>query len=200
LFFYAGRREQRRYLWLTGLAAPVIAVAAMILLGTASFALVGQRVRSITDAQHDPSNYFRVLDTENALNAVYESAGVGMGFGSRYRIVATVPWLAAFIQHVSRASHNGYLYLAMKMGLLGLLSWTWFWLANMGVCLGIARRTDGRFRHIGLAVTLVLIACAVANLFLPLYYNLRPMVLLALFCGLAIAAGQVERNGRGEAS
>jgi O-antigen ligase len=116
-----------------------------------------------------------------------------MGFGSRYRVIASVYWLAEFLGHVSRASHNGYLYLAMKMGLPGVLSWTAFWLVILSFCADLWRRPTGRFRTIGLGVTVVLIACAVGNTFLPLYYNLRPMLLLALFSGLAIAAWKLER-------
>ena len=190
LFLVANRREKWRGLTLTGLG--LLALAALILIsGQAD--LLGQRLASITDAQGDPSNYFRIFDTENVLNAIYESAGLGMGFGSRYRVVASIHWLADFIAHVSRTSHNGYLYLAMKMGLWGLLSWTLFWLANLSICWALL---SGRFRRMGLGVGMVLIASAVANLFLPLYYNLRPMLLLTMLCALAISAWKLERAER----
>jgi hypothetical protein len=187
LFLLTNRSEKWRYLVLAGFGA--LALAALILLSGQSD-LLGQRLVSIVDTRGDPSNYFRVFDTENALNAIYESAGLGMGFGSRYRVVASIYWLADFISHVSRASHNGYFYLAMKMGLPGLLSWTLFWLANLSICLALL---PGRFRHLGLGVGLVLLASAVANLFLPLYYNLRPMLLLAMLCALAISAWKLEQ-------
>ena len=185
LFFYANNRERWRYLAL-------VSVGGVVLLGlvlvTGQLDLVVQRVASITDTQEDSSNYFRLFDTENALNAIYESGTLGLGFGSRYEIVTTVYWLNDFISHVSRASHNGYLYVAMKMGLLGLVSWSFFWLMNLSVCWVLLRHSRGRYRHIGLAVSVILIACALANLFLPLYYNLRPLLMLAIFCSLAIAA------------
>ncbi|MCL4267503.1 MAG: O-antigen ligase family protein [Anaerolineae bacterium] len=187
LLFLINRSEKWRYLALAG--SGILALAALILL-SGQLDLVSQRIVSVTDTQNDPSNYFRIFDTENALNAIYESAGLGMGFGSRYRVVASIYWLHDFISHVSRASHNGYFYLAMKMGLLGLLSWTLFWLANLSICLALL---PGRFRHLGLGVGLVLMASAVANLFLPLYYNLRPMLMLSLFCALAISAWKLEQ-------
>jgi hypothetical protein len=187
LLLLATRREKWRYLTLAGLGALVL--AALVLISGQSD-LLGQRLVSITDAQGDPSNYFRIFDTENALTAIYESAGLGMGFGSRYRVVASIYWLADFINHVSRASHNGYLYLTMKMGLWGMLSWTLFWLANLSICWALLR---SRFRHLALGVGMVLVASAVANLFLPLYYNLRPMLLLAMLCALAISAWKLER-------
>lgn len=187
LLFLINRSEKWRYLALAG--SGILALAALILL-SGQLDLVSQRIVSVTDTQNDPSNYFRIFDTENALNAIYESAGSGMGFGSRYRVVASIYWLDDFISHASRASHNGYFYLAMKMGLLGLLSWTLFWLANLSICLALL---PGRFRHLGLGVGLVLMASAVANLFLPLYYNLRPMLMLSLFCALAISAWKLEQ-------
>jgi O-antigen ligase len=179
----ANRRERSRYFRLLvagGLTLVLLVVA------TGQTALVTQRIWSVTDTERDSSNFFRVLDTENAVNAVYQSAGLGMGFGSRYEPVVTVYWLSDFIQHVSRASHNGYLYVAMKMGLAGLIAWILFWLANLKISWALTKIS--RYRALGLGVIITLVASGVANLFLPLYYNLRPLMLLAILCGLASAA------------
>lgn len=190
LFFYTNNRERWRYLILAGVGG---AILFGLVWGTGQLDLVVQRVASITDTQEDSSNYFRLFDTANALNAIYESGTLGLGFGSRYEIVTTVYWLNDFISHVSRASHNGYLYVTMKLGLWGLLSWSLFWLMNLSVCWRLLGHERGRDRHIGLAVTVILITCALANTFLPLYYNLRPMLMLAVFCSLALAAYQQEK-------
>ncbi len=193
LFIFLNGREKYRYLTVAGLG--VVAVLAFILVDPSdALTLVGQRIASVTDTQSDPSNYFRVLDTRNALNAVYQSAAIGMGFGSRYQVISSVYWLSDFISHVSRASHNGYLYITMKMGLLGLISWSLFWASNLAVCFILIKERYGRYRQIGLGVSVVLFACAVANLFLPLYYNLRPMILLAILSGLAIAAWHLQKQ------
>lgn len=199
LFFYTNGREKWRYL-LLGVVG--VAVLAVMLVGSGQLALVEQRVASVSDTQNDPSNFFRILDTQNALNAIYESGALGMGFGSRYRVIASVYWQAEFITHVSRASHNGYLYVLMKMGLLGALSWTLFWLANLSVAFELWRYRTGRCRHVGLGVSVVLVACAVGNTFLPISYNLRPMLLLAIVCALAITTWQLQsaeqRAARGD--
>ncbi|MBK9051483.1 MAG: O-antigen ligase family protein [Chloroflexi bacterium] len=158
-----------------------------LVLVTGQLDLVTQRVASITDTQADSSNYFRLFDTENALKSIYESGTLGLGFGSRYEIVTTVYWLNEFISHVSRASHNSYLYVAMKMGLFGLLSWTLFWYMNLSVCWSLLRNSHNQYRHISLAIITILLTCALANTFLPLYYNLRPLLMLAVFCSLALA-------------
>ncbi|MBP8002029.1 MAG: O-antigen ligase family protein [Chloroflexi bacterium] len=188
LFFYTNNRERSRYLFLALVGG--VGLLALVL-ATGQLDLIGQRLASITDTQDDPSNYFRLFDTANALNAIYESGTLGLGFGSRYEVVASVYWLDEFITHVSRASHNGYLYVTMKMGLLGLFSWTFFWLMALSYCFTLLGRGRGRVRHIGLGVSVILITCALANTFLPLYYNLRPLLLLAIFTGLAIAASQL---------
>ena len=190
LFFYANNREKWRILALSSVGGVLLTGLVLI---TGQLELVTQRLASVTDTQEDSSNYFRLFDTENALNAIYESGALGMGFGSKYEVVATVYWLDDFISHVSRASHNGYLYVIMKMGLLGLLSWSVFWLMNVWLCFRLLAYENGRFRYIGLAVSVILTACAVANLFLPLYYNVRPLLLLAVFCGLVIAAQSQSR-------
>ena len=192
LFFYTNNRERWRYLILAGVGGVILLG---LVLATGQLDLVEQPVPSITDTQEDSSNYFRLFDTENALNAIYESGTLGLGFGSRYEIVTTVYWLNDFISHVSRASHNGYLYVAMKMGLLGLLSWSLFWLMNLSVCWRLLRHSYSEYRSIGLAVSVILITCALANTFLPLYYNLRPLLMLAAFCSLALAAYQQPKIG-----
>jgi hypothetical protein len=187
LFLFANRKEKWRYLALAG--SGMVALTALILF-SGQGDLLGQRLLSVTDTQTDPSNYFRIFETQNVMTAIYESAGLGMGFGSRYRVLFSIYWLTDFANHASRVSHNGYLYLVMKMGLPGLLSWTLFWLANLSICLALL---PGRFRHLGLGVGFILMISAVANLFLPLYYNLRPMLFLAILCALTISAWKLER-------
>jgi hypothetical protein len=147
---------------------------------------VGERLASLTDTTSDPTNRFRIFDTLNAAGAVRDSRGLGMGFGSRYQVVASDALQHEFLEHVSRLSHNSYLYLAMKMGLAGLLAW--LWLFRELLRWPLAQSRGGPERHIAVAVAATIITAAVAALFMPLAYNVRPMVLLALIAGLGFAA------------
>jgi O-antigen ligase len=155
---------------------------------------VGQRVASIANTTSEPTNRFRVFDTLNATNAVLKSSGLGAGFGSRYDVVWSDEQQREFLEHVSRLSHNTYLYLAMKMGVLGLIAWAWLFCELLVQVL--ASRAGSSMRAVTEAVAATLVTAGVAALFMPLAYNVRPMVLLALTCGLGLAAARdVESVG-----
>jgi hypothetical protein len=116
--------RQRRLRWV--IPVVLIAVGGFVLGsldGKSTRTVTVQRVARMGDSTSDPSGHFRLLDIQNSLHAIYASAGLGSGFGGRYEVVASKYWLADFIQHVSRTSHNGYLYLAIKMGIPALMWW-----------------------------------------------------------------------------
>jgi O-antigen ligase len=154
--------------------------------------VVAQRVTSIVDTQNDPSNFFRVLDTQNALHAIYASGTIGSGFGSRYAVVASAPGLSDFIFDASRASHNGYLYLAMKLGVLGAISWVVLAVSIGRLGVSLLKHKSPISRGIAMAVLATLVANAVAALFLPLFYNVRPMVMLSILAGLVTSAWMLD--------
>jgi hypothetical protein len=85
----------------------------------------------------------------------------------------------------------------MKIGILGLLAWSAVWLAVLTAALRSRRDAgpDERAFLLGAAATLVM--CAVANVFMPLYYNLRPMLLLALLAAAVVAVDGATRASRG---
>ena len=108
-----------------------------------------------------------MLDTKNAINFIYESGALGAGFGSRYDIIYTTDWLNDFIEHVSRASHNGYLYILMKTGLIGFISWTLLWATVFFASLFLVKASKQTNSWILSAIASVLIISAVANMFYP---------------------------------
>lgn len=179
----------RRVRWIVPLAllcAGSFVLASMDVKSTR--AVTVQRVSKMGDSASDPSGHFRILDTRNSIHAIYSTAGFGSGFGGRYEVVASEYWLADFIQHVSRTSHNGYLYLAIKMGIPGLIWWLALGFFTLRKSFAVARSQDSRFRDIGLAVTLALITAAIGNCFLPFTYNVRPMFLIATLTSIGLAA------------
>jgi uncharacterized membrane protein YqjE len=150
---------------------------------------VGERIASMTDANYEAANRFRVFDALNAAGAVLDTFGLGMGLGSRYRVVWYDAEQREFLEHVNRTSHNTYLYLAMKMGVVGLIAWAWLYAELLATALRGRRRA---LPHISLAVAATLVTTAIAALFMPVAYNLRPMVMLALVGGLGLAAARSD--------
>jgi hypothetical protein len=81
----------------------------------------------------------------------------------------------------------------MKMGAAGLFAWMWvFWEVFRPPFAG---SREGPQREIGLAVSATLVTAAVAALFMPLAYNVRPMVLLALVGGLGLGSARAPGSG-----
>ncbi len=73
---------------------------------------------------------WRVFENEEAFNSLVESPQ-GVGLGNTYRAITTYAGEAAGYQGspLNGFMHNGYLYIAVKMGVQGLIAFVWFCLA-----------------------------------------------------------------------
>lgn len=102
---------------IVGALAAIVAVAST----TTTRDLVVQRFLSITDTQEDTSNMFRVLDALNALNSIYSHPMFGVGYGGRYEMkyYSEIAAPARFWESVNKTSHNGYLFVLFKTGIVG---------------------------------------------------------------------------------
>jgi O-antigen ligase len=105
------------------LAIIAVLVLASVLwfMGSSSMELVTSRLVSISDIQEDPSNAFRILDALNALNTFAKHPVFGVGFGGRYDMKYYSEALAPpiFWDSVSHTSHDGYLFILYKTGVIG---------------------------------------------------------------------------------
>jgi O-antigen ligase len=145
------------------------------------------RVRSIVAVDGEASNEFRLHDLRNGLHDIVEHRGLGAGFGGRAEVVSTTPDQAEFIEHVARLNHNSAVYLVMKMGVVG----GGVWLALLiTVCVRtIAQTRDpaATRRRLARVIAPVLVAAGVTSMFLPLAYNVRPMLLWSVAAGVVLA-------------
>jgi len=151
-----------------------------------------ERARSVVDTEVDPSNVFRIDDAKNAALAAVRSPLFGIGLGGRYELVYKPESAATyrFMIHVSRSSHDGYLFLAAKLGIPGLV----FYLAIYYLFLRALWRAmkkaageamdpflEGTVAAIGFSV----VAFLVTNVMGPLVDTLRSSIFMAylLACG-----------------
>jgi hypothetical protein len=159
---------------------------------------IGERAMSITDMQDESSNVFRLLDIRNTLTAVGGSPLFGVGLGGRYRLVYASGRAVddAFMEHVSRGSHNGILLVALKLGVPALFLYLAFFFKffrSMTAAGSRAFRPFSKGTLIG--VDLGILAFLVAAMTGPHTDHLRATLLLAYLLGVgAILMRQIRQD------
>jgi O-antigen ligase len=186
LVVFYPRRARLRHQIFRRVLFPAVAIMALIAavpsLRSNGLDFVVTRINSIFDVTEDPSNVFRVLDAMNALNSFTQHPILGVGAGGRYELefASENPVMMKFMEHVSNASHNGYLYVLFKAGIIGFLIYLaifanflrrWFDTRKV-----IARPLE---RAVFMALGAIVIALLVNNVTEPVSDTLRPSLLLA---------------------
>jgi hypothetical protein len=129
----------------------------------------------------------RVHDLRNGFHDIVEHRGLGAGFGGRAEVVSTTPDQAEFIEHVTRLNHNSAVYLVMKMGVVGGGAWLALLIT---VCVRAVAQTQhpaATRRRLARVIAPALVAAGVTSMFLPLAYNVRPMLLWGVAAGVILA-------------
>jgi O-antigen ligase len=164
-------------------AALIIALVATVpAVRGAGLDFVLTRVSSIFDISGDLSNAFRVLDSLNALNTFAQHPLIGVGAGGRYDLEFTSEQseLMAFMEEVSKTSHDGYLYVLFKTGFIGFMIYIlvfakfvrrWFQVRKM-----VSNSIE---RAVFMALGAIVVAFLVNNITEPVSDTLRPSLLLA---------------------
>jgi O-antigen ligase len=140
------------------------------------------RINSIFDITTDGSNVFRVLDSMNAFYTFTQHPLIGVGAGGRYEMEFTseLPGVMGFMGTVNNVSHNGYLFVLFKVGIIGFLIYimvfakflkSWFQVRKMA-----ASPVE---RAVLMALGAIVIAFLMNNVTEPVSDSLRPSLLLA---------------------
>ncbi len=164
----------------------IVLIAAVPALRSNGMDFVVTRIQSIFDVSEDPSNVFRILDVRNAFHAFAQHPIIGVGAGGRYELDFTSqqPGLMTFMEEVSRTSHDGYLYVLFKAGIVGFLIYIlvfakffrrWFQVRKI-----VASPME---RAVFMALGAIVIAFLVNNVTEPVPDTLRPTLLLAFVMG-----------------
>ncbi len=166
-----------------GAAMLLLVVVGVLFILSNSETLVTERLTSMIDLSDDTSNIFRIMDSLNALITFSRHPILGIGSGGQYDFEyyseAIAP--AVFWENVSRACHNGYLYIMFKMGIVGFVAYISIFYKFARKWLR-ARRLIAfpRDRIVHYAMGAGVFAIMVNNITSPVSDSLRPTMLLAI--------------------
>jgi O-antigen ligase len=189
VFIYPNRLRFVRKV-LVGTLVPAFSVVLLFYLITplTEIATIKTRLLSMIDISQDSSNIFRLLDAFNALNSFVHHPILGVGAGGRYDLEFTSDQvLMSFMEDVNRTSHNGYLYILFKSGIIGFFVYlcvyykflkVWFKAKNRG-SLSLVR---AEFMACGAIVVAILIN----NMTETVSDLLRPSLLLSCAMGWSV--------------
>lgn len=185
IFSYPDRASlRRRVFW--RICVPTVLLVALItavpVARDAGLDFVVTRIQSIFDVTEDPSNVFRILDAQNALNAFTQHPIIGAGAGGRYDLEfdSKDPVMAAFMDEASRTSHNGYLYVLFKAGSIGFVIYVLIFGKFFRGWFRIRAILEGPTeRSLFMAIGAIVIAFLMNNVTEPVSDTLRPSLLLS---------------------
>src|SRR5581483_5201457 len=124
---------------------------------------------------------------------------IGVGAGGRYDIEysSTEPVTMEFMEHVSTTSHDGYLYVLFKSGLLGFTAYGLIFVRFLKKWLAVRTRIFNPARRAAfMAIGAMVIATLVTNITEPLSDLPRSSSLLAFIMGIGAVAmrGEMHRG------
>ncbi len=137
----------------------------------------------------------RMAETRAALALVWESPVFGRGLG------AHVSYMSPLKHHVTTGSflHNAYLFIWLKLGIVGLVSFLAFYFQGLRMTIRAAAKANSPLVHVllvsGAAILIVAIPLSLTS---PQFYDKSSALVLALVLGLAHAS-LCGKLGRGDA-
>ena len=198
--FYPGRARMRRMV-LRRVLMPAFGVILLIFavpsLRRDALDFVVDRVYSVADVSEDSSNIFRILDARNALNSFIHHPLIGVGAGGRYDLEFTSQQvLMSFMEEVNRTSHNGYLYVLFKAGIVGFVAYLAVYAKFLRQWFLARKRTAGPAdRRQIMACGAIVVAILVNNMTETMSDLLRPSLLLAFVMGWgAVLIRDIQRR------
>ncbi len=166
-----------------GAGVVLLVVVGVLFVLSNSETLVSERMASIVDVSDDTSNIFRIMDSLNALITFSRHPILGIGSGGQYDFEyyseAVAP--AVFWDNVSRACHDGYLYILFKMGIIGFVAYITIFYRFARQWLRARRLlTMPQDQIVHYAMGISVFAIMVNNITSPVSDSLRPTMLLSV--------------------
>ncbi len=108
---------------------------------------------TVSETMDTDSLRWRAFESAEAAQAIAQHPFTGVGLGNVYREVTTAFYEATNADpRFTRYVHNSYLYLAVKMGLPGLLAMLWFLAASLLYIWRTYQRAGGYMQRIALSI------------------------------------------------
>jgi O-antigen ligase len=188
IFLYPERPRLRRLMFrrvFTPAIVIILLIAAVPAVRSTGLDFVMTRVYSIFDVSEDSSNVFRIMDAMNALTSFTHHPIVGVGAGGRYDLEFTSQQvLMSFMEEVNRTSHNGYLYILFKTGIIGFLIYAAVYIRFFRQWFEVRTRSASPMERTALmAAGAIVTAILVNNITETVSDLLRPSLLLAFVMG-----------------
>ena len=196
--------------------APVVAgtIAVLALASVSSSSYVSRQASAFSDRvltgvsdearAQDQGIAFRALEDEYAERSVRGSPLVGLGLGAAYRPdVAGQPFVGEDRDYGRTYVHNFYLWVAVKMGLLGLLTVALFLLRPVVAVARAAARSNRQEDQVLVAVAAGVLGLCAVNWVSPIFNE--PATAIVLGCALGVlrrrtlapeVPGHVTADGR----
>ncbi|MFH1744530.1 MAG: O-antigen ligase family protein [bacterium] len=178
LFLLEGGRRRVRFILFCALA---LAFLLGVITVTNSWYAVGQSVWSIFHPTKESSAHYRLVEWKNALISVRSHPWFGIGLGGVLEMVI----------YLSRTNllgvHNTYLWVAVKLGFIGLAMYLWLILAFLRRLMCQRHElTDSFLLWVNQGLLLSFIAFLTAQFFAPMFSQMRTSSWMGLVMGLGV--------------
>ncbi len=205
LVSWADRARLAKYLLITGLVvAPVYALLSegtKTPVGNEPFLdAFGARALSLAAAEEtlgSDSLQWRAFETEQAVQAIGRHPILGVGLGNAYRETTLLRGEARDGEtRLTRYVHNSYLYVTVKMGLLGLAALLWFsFVFIIGGWRSFAAMAAGPRKALTLAVTASFVGLLEWSFTHAQLLSVEGTAVVGLLAGLATCTDNLEHAG-----
>lgn len=137
---------------------------------------------------------WRIYETQTAMQAITDHPFLGVGLGNAYRGVTFFQDVGMGDEELTRFIHNAYLYITVKMGILGLLTFLWFYFAF----LIHGWRQSQSVRDVQARTIIIALICAGVGLLqwsltTPHLFATESTVIVGLMAGVVAATLSIER-------
>lgn len=139
---------------------------------------------------------WRIFETDEALRSVSQHPLLGVGLGNVYRDPTLLHGeaISGYLRF-TRYVHNSYLYIAVKMGLLGLVAFLWFCLAFLASgWRAYMNALDEQFKRIMLAILASFVGLLAWSIFQPHLLQVESTIVVGLMVGMIASMRHIEKE------
>ncbi len=178
LFLLEEGKRRFRFIVFSAVAFALLLVVVTL---TNKWYSVYQSVWSILHPTRESSAYYRIIEWQNALLSIKAHPLFGIGLGGVLDMVI----------YLSRTNilgvHNTYLWVAVKMGAIGLITYLWLILAYLATLMRQRHTLPDSFsRWVNQGLLLSFIAFLTAQLFAPMFSQMRTSTWMGVVMGLGV--------------
>lgn len=179
-------RARMRFVALAMLA--IVALAALTM-AMGQWQAMAMRVESILNPTQESSANYRLIEWKNAMISIYRNPVVGIGLGG------VMPMEIYLSRTNLLGVHNTFLWVAVKMGAIGLFTylfllfcfWRRLWMQN-------TRLRDPFLRSLSRGLTCVFIAFCAAQIFAPMFVQMRTSAWFGVILGIGMMLAELDRG------